>query len=167
MKKGKLNGISSTSNWLDSQSKEDKKEYYLHDSRQISIEMLSVIRSSGKSQKFFANKMGIHEQSLGKILKGNQNLTLSTIKKIEVAFGITIIRDFEQERLRRLSCSSSGFELSFAAYVEPNHLTQAELHPNRNDLLNHPHHSITWVFNSPQKFDHYCLPLASIIPKGQ
>lgn len=111
MKKDLINRLNSNStkksNWLKEQEQLEKKEFYIHDSQQIAIEMLSVIRKSGKKQNYFAELMGIPKQRLNKILKGNQNITLSTIKKIEKAFSLEIITPFEKERLKRAACQMS------------------------------------------------------------
>jgi ribosome-binding protein aMBF1 (putative translation factor) len=69
--------------------KENKN--WLRKSSAIAIKVHSAIICKGISQKAFAEKMGVSAQYITKILKGNENLSLETISKLETALGIQLI----------------------------------------------------------------------------
>ena len=69
--------------------KENKN--WLRKSSAIAIKVHSAIINQGISQKDFAEKMGVSAQYINKILKGNENLSLETISKLETALGIQLI----------------------------------------------------------------------------
>lgn len=65
----------------------DWKQY----SFQIAIKARSVMAQKGITQKQLAEAMGCTQQYVSLILKGNLNLTLETISKLEKALGLDII----------------------------------------------------------------------------
>lgn len=65
----------------------DWKQY----SFQIAIKARSVMAQKGITQKQLAEAMGCTQQYVSLILKGNLNLTLETISKLEKALGFDII----------------------------------------------------------------------------
>lgn len=64
-------------------------------SERISLRILNEIKarkiSHEMSQKILAEKMGVSPQYVNKILRGQENLSLETICKIEKALGITLV----------------------------------------------------------------------------
>lgn len=68
---------------------------WLNKSAQIAIRILREIRlqkaTNGMSQKKLAEMMGVSPQYINKIVKGQENLSLDTICKIENALGIMLI----------------------------------------------------------------------------
>ncbi len=64
---------------------------WLKKSMLISISILKVLRERKISQIEFAKELGVSAQYVNKMLKGNENLTLETISKIESLLKITLI----------------------------------------------------------------------------
>jgi ribosome-binding protein aMBF1 (putative translation factor) len=68
-----------------------ENEAWLEKSGSIAIKVLMAIDAQGTSQKELAEKMGVSAQYVNKIVKGNENLSLETISKLEAALGIQLI----------------------------------------------------------------------------
>jgi transcriptional regulator with XRE-family HTH domain len=64
---------------------------WLRRSTAIAIKVHSEIIHQGISQKAFSERLGVSAQYITKILKGNENLSLDTISKLETALGIQLI----------------------------------------------------------------------------
>ncbi|MBX7240366.1 MAG: helix-turn-helix domain-containing protein [Bacteroidia bacterium] len=60
-------------------------------SAEIAITVLRTLRSKGMSQKELADKMGVSPQYIHKIVKGNENLSLETICKLEKYLGVSLL----------------------------------------------------------------------------
>lgn len=58
---------------------------------EIAVQLSSLLKQKGLTQKEFAKKTGMKQSQLSKILAGNANLTLKTISKIETALNENII----------------------------------------------------------------------------
>ncbi|MER0439385.1 helix-turn-helix transcriptional regulator [Emticicia sp. W12TSBA100-4] len=93
-----LNQIAQTDNsWKKDVVFYEENKDWLELSADIAIRILSTLRANktnGKypnSQKQLAELMGISSQQINKILKGNENLTLKTINKIEKTLNIRLI----------------------------------------------------------------------------
>ncbi len=93
----KLNEIASNnSNWIEEAKKRrEKKEWQKH-SQKIAIKILRAIREKNIKQKDLAEIIGVSPQQINKIVKGNENLTLQTIAKIEKALNIELIFSKEE-----------------------------------------------------------------------
>jgi len=70
------------------QDKKDWAEY----SRAIAAAMLKRMSELGLTQRMLAGKMNCTQQYISKVLKGQKNMSLETICKIECALGIEIIK---------------------------------------------------------------------------
>ena len=57
----------------------------------IAIKIRSRMEAMGITQKQLADKMGCSQQYVSLLLKGNENLTLETIARIEYALGISLL----------------------------------------------------------------------------
>ena len=79
------------SGWLEKALWMRENEAWLEKSGSIAIKVLMAIDAQGTSQKELAEKMGVSAQYVNKIVKGNENLSLETISKLEVALGIQLI----------------------------------------------------------------------------
>lgn len=64
---------------------------WLNKSAMIAANILESMNSKDLSQKDLAQKTNISTQQLNKILKGQQNLTLEAISKLETALEISLI----------------------------------------------------------------------------
>lgn len=79
------------SGWLDKFSYYKTNKSWLDKSAMIAINVLEVLKAKNLSQKDLAEKMKVSSQQVNKILKGQQNLTLETISKLESALEISLI----------------------------------------------------------------------------
>ena len=57
----------------------------------IALKVLNRLEETGTSQKELAEMMNCSQQYISKILKGNENLTLETISKLESVLDIDLI----------------------------------------------------------------------------
>ncbi|NJD23310.1 MAG: helix-turn-helix transcriptional regulator [Melioribacter sp.] len=79
-----------TSKWLEKTKWRVANEKWLDKSAKIALTILRVIREKNISQKNLAEMLKISPQQINKILKGQENLTLETISKIEIVLGIVL-----------------------------------------------------------------------------
>ncbi len=79
------------SGWLDDAKWRKENEEWLDRSFKIALRVLSILRSTSTTQKELGKKMGVSPQHINKILKGQENLSLETISKLESALGIELI----------------------------------------------------------------------------
>lgn len=64
---------------------------WLRYSQEIAVRMLDKMAQTKLTQKALAEKMGCSQQYISKVLKGQENLSLETITKIEEALNIDIL----------------------------------------------------------------------------
>jgi transcriptional regulator with XRE-family HTH domain len=79
------------SNWHDKAEWRKRNADWLNKSAQIAVSVLEQLRIMGMSQKELADAMGVTPQYVNKVVRGNENLTLETICKIESILGISLI----------------------------------------------------------------------------
>ena len=79
------------SNWHDKAEWRKRNADWLDKSAQIAVSVLEQLRIMGMSQKELADAMGVTPQYVNKVVRGNENLTLETICKIESILGISLI----------------------------------------------------------------------------
>ena len=60
-------------------------------SQDIALCLHYYLRQAGLTQKDLAERMGVSATYIGKLLKGNENLTLETICKIQQVIGVKLI----------------------------------------------------------------------------
>jgi transcriptional regulator with XRE-family HTH domain len=88
----KLNKIAiEDESWKKKAEWRNLNEAWLMISAKIAIKTLSALRNKGISQKDLAEKMNVSPQYINKIVKGQENLSLETITKLEAALGIQLI----------------------------------------------------------------------------
>ena len=80
------------STWVLESQKRQLDESWLELSFSIALKVLRYLRANKISQKKLAEQLGWSPQYLGKVLKGNENLTLETICKIQNTTGLTLIQ---------------------------------------------------------------------------
>lgn len=80
------------SNWLDKFHYYKANKIWLNKSAIVAINVLEALKQKGLSQKDLAEKMNVSTQQVNKILKGQKNLTLETISKLEIALEISLIK---------------------------------------------------------------------------
>ncbi|MDR3669168.1 MAG: helix-turn-helix transcriptional regulator [Ignavibacteriaceae bacterium] len=90
--KEKLNKVvSKKSDWLEKAEWEIANEDWLNKSARIAIKILRTIRAKDITQLQLAEMLNVSPQQISKIVKGQENLTLETIAKLEKALEINLI----------------------------------------------------------------------------
>ena len=115
----KINQIASKdySNWLEEAKERQENRRWSDKSNKIAIRILREIRlqkkTKGMTQKKLAEALKVSPQYINKVVKGNENLTLETISKIEQVLGITLLEipGFETSISFEMDKSSSIFPL--------------------------------------------------------
>ncbi len=83
------------SGWLEKAIWKEENEAWLDKSAKIAIRILREIRSqkkiNGMTQKKLAEAMGVSPQYVNKVVKGQENLTIETITKIEKVLNIVLM----------------------------------------------------------------------------
>jgi ribosome-binding protein aMBF1 (putative translation factor) len=86
------------SHWLKNAQHRRENKKWLAYSFQIAIKVLAAIDATpGMTQKKLAELIGVSPQYISKILKGQENLTLETISKLEDALGVNLFSFADQE----------------------------------------------------------------------
>ena len=90
-----------SSKWIDEAKKRQTNKIWTKRSFQIAVRILREIRKqkplNGMTQKSLAEKMGVSPQYINKVVKGQENMTLETIAKIEDVLGVILIEVFKGE----------------------------------------------------------------------
>jgi plasmid maintenance system antidote protein VapI len=81
-----------SSNWLKESEEWERSLPWLRRSQAIAILVLKTIKAKGISQKDLAEMLGVSAQQVSKIVKGKENLTLSTISNLEQVLGVELIQ---------------------------------------------------------------------------
>lgn len=68
-----------------------RNKSWLRHSQRIAMMMLDRMEEMNMSQKQLSELMGCSQQYVSKVLKGQENLSLETISKIEGCLGIQIL----------------------------------------------------------------------------
>lgn len=76
---------------------EEENAAWLRKSAQIAFNILRYLRQANLSQKELAERMNMSPQQLSKILKGQENLTLETIVRVEKALDIALIKTVDAD----------------------------------------------------------------------
>jgi transcriptional regulator with XRE-family HTH domain len=80
-----------SSHWLRDADFYELNKDWLDKSALIAVKILSALRSQSLTQKDLAERIDVSPQYINKVLKGNENLSLSTICKIEKSLSISLI----------------------------------------------------------------------------
>lgn len=78
------------SGWLEDAKYRKVNRAWLRKSQSIALHILNTLDEKGMQQKELANLMDVSPQQISKIVKGQQNLTLETISKLEKVLGIIL-----------------------------------------------------------------------------
>jgi plasmid maintenance system antidote protein VapI len=79
------------SDWLEKAIWRKENRDWLRNSQRIAIRILSELRKTGMSKEMLADKMGVSVKYVNEIVKGQKNLTLKTISKLEKGLGVKLI----------------------------------------------------------------------------
>ena len=64
---------------------------WLQYSQKIAVKILLRMKQTGLTQQALAERMNCTEQYVSKILKGNENLSLDTLSKLEEVLGMNLL----------------------------------------------------------------------------
>ena len=67
-----------------------ENDRWLRMARRVSLSLIDYMQDNNLSRAQIANKLGISQQYLSRILSGTENLSLKSLAKIEIALGITL-----------------------------------------------------------------------------
>lgn len=81
------------SKWRDEANWRHENKAWLRHSQRIAVKLLSFMKRENLTQNAMAERMNCTQQYVSKILRGNENLTLETLSKLEDAMGIHLIVD--------------------------------------------------------------------------
>jgi len=88
----KLNKVASPdSSWVKEADERIKNRDWLEKSARIALKILRALKDKSMKQTDLAEALNVSPQQINKIIKGQENLTLETICKIEKALNIEII----------------------------------------------------------------------------
>jgi transcriptional regulator with XRE-family HTH domain len=80
------------SKWIEKANYREQNQEWLDISAEIAIKVLRELRAKSLTQKDLAEKMNVSPQYINKIVKGNENLSLETICKLEKALNISLVQ---------------------------------------------------------------------------
>ena len=84
---------SAPSKWREHAEWRLENKSWLRYSQQIAMMMLDRMEELNMSQKQLAERMGCSQQYISKVLKGQENLSLETLSKIECCLDLQIISE--------------------------------------------------------------------------
>ncbi len=87
------------SNTIEVNRENIKNRAMLKESQQIALKILFKLDEIGWSQKDLAQKMQVSPQQINKIVKGKENFTLDTLKKIQDILDIPLLASFYEKKL--------------------------------------------------------------------
>lgn len=79
------------SNWRDKAEWRRQNNDWLKNSQKVAILVLTYMEERQITQEELANRMGVTQQYVSKIVKGSENLSFQTVSKIESVLGISIL----------------------------------------------------------------------------
>lgn len=71
---------------------------WLRASQEIAIKVLVRLKEIGWSQAFLAEKMEVSPQQISKIVKGKENLTISTIVKLQEMLDLALLASYNNKK---------------------------------------------------------------------
>lgn len=86
-----LSKDSPNSSWKERKEYSKKSRAWLRKSVDIALKVLDVLEARNMRQAELATKLEVSRQQVSKIVKGQENLTLETISKLEDVLGITLM----------------------------------------------------------------------------
>ena len=76
-----------------------KNRYVLRESKRIATKVLLQLELLGWSKRDLANKMEVSARQISKIVRGSENLTLSTIVKLQEVLNIKLLARYDETTL--------------------------------------------------------------------
>ena len=85
------NQSATPSKWREAAEWRRKNEKWLKYARVITMKTMQAMDKQSVTQSILAKRMGCSQQYVSNLLKGNSNMTLETISRIETALNIDLI----------------------------------------------------------------------------
>lgn len=105
---------------------------WLKMSQEIALAIRYYLRKSGSTQKELADKLGVSTAYMTKLMKGNENLTIETICKLQDALKedlVTVCRPYEyQENVKAWNISNLSFTNKSQVYRYSSNATPEYAH---------------------------------------
>ena len=76
----------------------EENSLWLRESKGIALKVLMALKDRDMSQKDLAELMGVSPQYVSKLVKGQENLTIETITKLQDVLGIGILATSAQRQ---------------------------------------------------------------------
>jgi len=97
----RLNALagSNRSSWLERAKWLEENQSWLKKSGDIALDIMTILRAKKISKTKLSESLGVSPQQMSKWLSGNENMTLSTICKIEEALGYELIQVTDPKEL--------------------------------------------------------------------
>lgn len=93
--------------WKEREDYKKANRSWLKKSVDVALRVLDVLDKKKMSQSELAEKLKVSRQQVSKILKGQENLTLETIAKLESVLGIELVKVSSVTKVARISLSLS------------------------------------------------------------
>lgn len=130
-----------TSDWLEQAKWRKENREWLMKSAKIAVRILREIRAQketkGMSQKVLAEMLKVSPQYINKIVKGQENLSLETICKIEKALGITLIEVPVVQRSQEITLDSL-YQAMGISRNKAQEIAAQKMDYRKNDYINQP-----------------------------
>jgi len=88
------------SKWRENLEYDKKNWEWLKMSSNVAFAVLEALDHLNMSQVELANKMNVSRQQISRILRGQENLTIETISKLQTALGIKLGRILDGEEIK-------------------------------------------------------------------
>lgn len=111
---------SDSSRWREDALWRKENKFWLRYSQTIAMKMLDKMEELGVTQKELASRMGCSQQYISKVLKGNENLSLETIRKIEESLDLSFFnfRNHKSSTGKRSALGGYGRIENSASYLQ-------------------------------------------------
>ncbi len=126
-----------------------------HDSVELStkfaVKVLKLLKQKSISQVALAEKMGVSPQFVSRIVKGRENLTFSTVQKIENALEVKIIDIVCNENPKEVNQTSSSEYFFIPLYTKPATLYQLDTNFSSIQVVNMESNQVSCIQIEPAK----------------
>lgn len=108
-----------SSNWRERLDYKRQNRDWLKKSFNVAITILNALDERNMSQTDLADAMKVTRQHVSKILKGQENLTLETVSKLENALGIKLGKVLDGEELEYRKSVVARYSDTFELDISP------------------------------------------------
>lgn len=103
---------------------------WLRASQEVALKVLLRLKEFGWTQVFLAEKMEVSPQQISKIVKGKENLTISTIVKLQEILDIALLSSYNNKKYAQSNQYEQTIELPINNVSDrtENNLSQKAVH---------------------------------------